>query len=161
MGGEGDRVQSNCECATCWMGLLCGTEGSGRAGGGWRWKKTTHKHSANEHVIAALCMSVRVSVYVALGLNRFNCKRVFNQRGAVREGGRAQICGTGHSIFFLKDFFSFFKRMHHEERTHLFHGLQGQSTFLQPETAFSLHQALAFDGRRTCAQARHYFDGNA
>jgi hypothetical protein len=24
-----------------------------------------------------------------------------------------------------------------------------------------LHQALAFDGRRTCAQARHYFDGNA
>jgi hypothetical protein len=51
--------------------------------------------------------------------------------------------------------------VHHEERTYLFHGLQGQTTFLQPETAFSLHQALAFDGRRTCAQTRHYFDGNA
>ena len=105
-------------------------------------------------------MSVRVSVYVALGLNRFNCERASNQPGgpsvhATRRGGReGALCvglpglGTG-------------KRVHHEERTYLFHGLQGQSTFLQPETAFSLHQALAFDGRRTCAQARHYFDGNA
>ena len=89
-------------------------------------------------------MLVRVSVYVALGLKRFNCERVSPTNPVSerqREGAMsAGLPGPGTA-----------KRVQHEERTYLFHGLQRQSTFLQPETAFSLHQALAFYGRRTCA----------
>ena len=131
-------------------------------------RRVTHRHSAKEHVIAALSTLVRASVYVAFGLNRFSCvRRGPGQQSATNGKVSATHCGVAGGGYMRETAGALFAGAQDTAaqgapaEAHLLRRLQGQATLLQPEPAFSLHEALALDGCRTGAQARHHFNRNA